>query len=180
MPESYLVIGGSSIRFEQRGMTDTDNNANAALTGEGFLGHNLVESLIQKYPNATISSLDLVQRFFPARPIATFYSADLTSLTSLTTVIKACSATTVFHTASPWTGSGAELCEKVNVQGTQTIVDACLHEGVRKLIFTSSAGTVYNGLDLINVDERMPFPVVGLDPYNVTKVRFVVTRMDDY
>lgn len=63
------------------------------------------------------------------------------------------------------------MCEKVNVQGTQTIVDACVQEGVKKLVFTSSAGTVYNGVDLINVDERMPFPEKGLDPYNVTKVR---------
>lgn len=59
----------------------------------------------------------------------------------------------------------------MNVQGTQTIVEACLKNDVRKLVFTSSAGTVYNGLDLINVDERMPFPTIGLDPYNVTKVR---------
>lgn len=48
-----------------------------------------------------------------------------------------------------------------------------MQEGVKKLIFTSSAGTVYNGNDLINVDERMPFPTVGLDPYNVTKVSFL-------
>lgn len=59
----------------------------------------------------------------------------------------------------------------MNVEGTQTIVDACVQEGVKKLVFTSSAGTVYNGVDLINVDERMPFPKEELDPYNVTKVR---------
>lgn len=43
-------------------------------------------------------------------------------------------------------------------------------EGVRKLVFTSSAGTVYDGRDLINVDERMPFPEKALDHYNLTKV----------
>lgn len=94
----------------------------------------------------------------------------MTSLDDLSKAIRQSSATTVFHTASPWTGSGAEVCEKVNVQGTQTIVDACVQEGVKKLVFTSSAGTVYNGVDLINVDERMPFPKEELDPYNVTKV----------
>ena len=116
-----------------------------------------------------------MQRHFSDKKQWTFYSADLTSLVDLAAAIKASGATTVFHTASPWTGSGAELCEKVNVQGTQTIVAACLQEGVRKLIFTSSAGTVYNGEDLINVDERMPFPDRGLDPYNVTKVRSVAS-----
>jgi sterol-4alpha-carboxylate 3-dehydrogenase (decarboxylating) len=130
--------------------------------------------LLARYPDSSVSSLDLVQRHFPDQLSSsrkwTFYSADLTSLPSLSSAIKQSGATCVFHTASPWTGSGAEVCEKVNVQGTQTIVDACVQEGVQKLVFTSSAGTVYNGVDLINVDERMPFPKEELDPYNVTKV----------
>lgn len=128
---------------------------------------------MSRYPTASVSSLDIVQRHFPEKPTWTFYSADLTSLESLSKAFKASRATTVFHTASPWTGSGADICEKVNVQGTQTIVDACKQEGVKKLIFTSSAGTVYNGVDLINVDERMPFPEQSLDPYNVTKVGYM-------
>ncbi|GAA5824472.1 hypothetical protein JCM10212_003545 [Sporobolomyces blumeae] len=153
MSESYLVIGG-----------------------EGFLGHTLVNALLARYPTATVSSLDLVQRHFPdpsssASRKWTFYPADLTSLESLSDAISKSGASTVFHTASPWTGSGAEVCEKVNVQGTQTVVDACVQRGVKKLVFTSSAGTVYNGVDLINVDERMPFPKEELDPYNVTKAK---------
>ncbi|GAA5895983.1 uncharacterized protein JCM6883_001680 [Sporobolomyces salmoneus] len=148
MGESYLVIGG-----------------------DGFLGSTLVKALLARYPNTPVSSLDLVQRHFPSKSEWTFYSADLTSLPSLSSAIRQSGATTVFHTASPWTGSGKEVCEKVNVEGTQTIVDACVQEGVKKLVFTSSAGTVYNGVDLINVDERMPFPKEELDPYNVTKAK---------
>ncbi|CEQ41251.1 SPOSA6832_02943 [Sporobolomyces salmonicolor] len=150
--ETYLVIGG-----------------------EGFLGSTLVKALLARYPSSSVGSLDIVQRHFSDQLSTTrkwtFYSADLTSLPSLSAAIKQSGATTVFHTASPWTGSGAEVCEKVNVQGTQTVVDACVQEGVKKLVFTSSAGTVYNGVDLINVDERMPFPEEGLDPYNVTKAK---------
>ncbi|GAA5930011.1 uncharacterized protein JCM15063_004690 [Sporobolomyces koalae] len=151
--ESYLVIGG-----------------------EGFLGSTMVKSLLARYPNAQVSSLDLVQRHFPDKLSTssrawTFYSADLTSLEQLAAAIKQSGAKTVFHTASPWTGSGKEVCEKVNVQGTATVVEACVQQGVKKLVFTSSAGTVYNGVDLINVDERMPFPKEELDPYNVTKAK---------
>lgn len=139
----------------------------------------MVEMLLERYPHASVHSLDLVQRHFPdpstttaaARPKWSFHSADLTSLDSLSTALRQVGATTVFHTASPWTGSGPDVCEKVNVQGTQTVVDACVQEGVRKLVFTSSAGTVYDGNDLKNVDERMPFPDVPIDAYNVTKVR---------
>ncbi|BGP09222.1 Sterol-4-alpha-carboxylate 3-dehydrogenase, decarboxylating [Rhodotorula toruloides] len=154
MPESYLVIGG-----------------------EGFVGHRMVELLLERFPDATVSSLDLVQRHFPDKLAAgtsrkwSFYSADLTSLDSLSSAFRQAGATCVFHTASPWTGSGADVCEKVNVQGTQTVVDACVKEGVKKLVFTSSAGTVYDGVDLINVDERMPFPEKPIDPYNATKAK---------
>lgn len=136
----------------------------------------MVNMLITRYPTASVSSLDIVQRHFPSKSAHwTFYSADLTSLPDLSTAIRASGASTVFHTASPWTGSGKELCEKVNVLGTQTIVDACVQEGVKKLVFTSSAGTVYGGVDLMNVDERLPFPEKGLDHYNVTKVRAFLT-----
>lgn len=145
--------------------------------GEGFVGHRMVELLLERFPDATVSSLDLVQRHFPDKLAAatsrkwSFYSADLTSLDSLSSAFRQAGATCVFHTASPWTGSGADVCEKVNVQGTQAVVDACVKEGVKKLVFTSSAGTVYDGVDLINVDERMPFPEKPIDPYNATKVR---------
>ncbi|KAK4055901.1 erg26, C-3 sterol dehydrogenase [Microbotryomycetes sp. JL221] len=146
--ESYLVIGG-----------------------EGFLGSTLVRTLVERYPDASVASLDIVQRHFPEKPRWTFYSVDLTSLDSLSDAIQKTSATCVFHTASPWTGSGADICEKVNVQGTQTVVDACIKQGVQKLVFTSSAGTVYNGVHLINVDERMPFPEDPIDAYNATKAK---------
>lgn len=174
MSESYIVVGGKAS------LSDAEQfPANAPPSpGEGFLGSTLVKALVARYPSAAVSSLDIVQRHFPEKSQWTFYSADLTSLPSLSAAFKASGATTVFHTASPWTGSGADVCEKVNVQGTQTIVDACVQEGVRKLVFTSSAGTVYNGEDLINVDERMPFPEKALDAYNVTKVgRIGLVRM---
>lgn len=135
----------------------------------------MIRMLLERYPNSPVSSLDLVQRNFPSgseKAKWTFYSADLTSLPDLRAAISASGATTVFHTASPWTGSGKAICEKVNVEGTRTIVEACKEEGVRKLVFTSSAGTVFDGKDLANVDERLPFPETGIDDYNVTKVRF--------
>ncbi|GAA5827517.1 hypothetical protein JCM11251_003845 [Rhodosporidiobolus azoricus] len=157
-------------------MSDDSVQSFAVVGGDGFLGSTLVKALLARYPSASVASLDVVQRHFPDQLKSgerkwTFYTADLTSLDSLASAIKQSGAKTVFHTASPWTGSGADVCEKVNVQGTQTVVDACVQEGVKKLVFTSSAGTVYNGNDLINVDERLPFPEEVLDPYNVTKAK---------
>ncbi|KAJ7784626.1 C-3 sterol dehydrogenase [Mycena metata] len=43
--------------------------------------------------------------------------------------------------------------------------------GVRKLVFTSSAGVVFNGDDLIDVDERTPFPEKPMDAYTESKAK---------
>ena len=78
----------------------------------------------------------------------------------------------IIHTASPVHGMGAEIYRKVNVVGTQTVIDACLSHRVRKLVYTSSAGVVYNGTQhLVDVDERMDVPEVPLDAYNETKAQ---------
>jgi sterol-4alpha-carboxylate 3-dehydrogenase (decarboxylating) len=45
-------------------------------------------------------------------------------------------------------------------------------------VYTSSAGVVFNGEDLIDVDERLEYPEVPMDAYNETKAeaeRLVLT-----
>ena len=51
------------------------------------------------------------------------------------------------------------------------IIEAAVACGVRKLVFTSSAGVVFNGGDIIDVDERLPYPDVPLDAYNDSKAK---------
>jgi len=159
--------------------------------GEGFLGHHLVQALQRRYPESTVSSLDLTQRFPDAsdrskhekdpsekkesgeEPTALhqFIKADLTSLDSLLDAFRQAKPELVFHTASPWAGSSLEVCEKVNVQGTLNTIAACQQFAVKRLVYTSSAGVVFNGQDLINVDERLPVPKNGCDHYNTSKAK---------
>lgn len=164
--------------------------------GEGFLGHHLVLALYRRYPESTISSLDLTQRFPDAsgrskledhsqkkesgeetNALHQFIKADLTSLQSLLDAFRYAKPELVFHTASPWVGSSQEVCEKVNVQGTLNTIAACQKFAVKRLVYTSSAGVVYNGHDLINVDERLPIPKNGCDHYNTSKVSFNSTHV---
>ena len=50
------------------------------------------------------------------------------------------------------------------------MIDACIKAQVKKLIYTSSAGVVYNGNDLHNVDEATTgYCDVHMDAYNETK-----------
>jgi sterol-4alpha-carboxylate 3-dehydrogenase (decarboxylating) len=51
------------------------------------------------------------------------------------------------------------------------VIAAAVATGVRKLVFTSSAGVVFNGEDLIDVDERLPPPEKPLDAYNESKAK---------
>lgn len=59
----------------------------------------------------------------------------------------------------------------VNITGTRNVIDECINTGVKKLVYTSSGGVIFNGeLEVINVDERIDYPEKQLDYYNETKV----------
>jgi sterol-4alpha-carboxylate 3-dehydrogenase (decarboxylating) len=102
-----------------------------------------------------------------------FTTADITSSSSLNDVFLKIKPDVVHHTASPLGSASRDksLYEKVNVEGTSNVIQACQRSDAKKLIFTSSAGVTFDGQDAINVDERMPYPEKALDAYNDTKAR---------
>ena len=57
------------------------------------------------------------------------------------------------------------------MDGTKAVIAAAVATGVQKLVFTSSAGVVFNGSDVIGVDERLPPPEKPLDAYNESKAK---------
>jgi len=57
------------------------------------------------------------------------------------------------------------------VDGTKAVIAAAVECGVRKLVYTSSAGVVFNGADLTDVDERLPPPERPMDAYNESKAK---------
>ena len=60
---------------------------------------------------------------------------------------------------------------KVNVDGTKAVIAAALANGVSKLVYTSSAGVVFNGNNIIDIDERLPPPAKAMDAYNESKAK---------
>lgn len=116
----------------------------------------------------------------PSIPI-TFHSCDITSLASLTALLDELRPDIVFHTASPHADAPHAILEKVNVQGTANVIEACRvarlggrgsnssidggssgeSPGARVLVYTSSASVVFdarrkNPAGLVNADERWP------------------------
>ena len=81
----------------------------------------------------------------------------------------------VFHaaTAAPSVQNAQTeaLMMAVNVEGTQHVVQACQRQRVPKLIYLSSASVVWDGRDLIDVDETIPYARRNPDFYAKTKVR---------
>ncbi|KAL7419024.1 erg26, C-3 sterol dehydrogenase [Cryptotrichosporon argae] len=144
--ESFLVVGGC-----------------------GFLGRHIVEQLVGR-GETKVAVFDLVQRHFDSN--ITFFTGDISKLEDVTNAIEKSGATIVIHTASPTHGLGAAIYERVNVTGTEHVITACRALRVPKLVYTSSAGVIYSGLEnLVNADERLPYPPTPLDAYNDTKAR---------
>lgn len=77
----------------------------------------------------------------------------------------------MIHTASPHaTTAPSESFWKVNVEGTQLVISACLATGVQKLVFTGSSGVVYGGSDINGVDETHPFTTKDMGAYMTSKI----------
>ncbi|KAJ3145280.1 hypothetical protein HK101_002514, partial [Irineochytrium annulatum] len=143
--EHYLVIGGC-----------------------GFLGRVIVSQLLAR-GESHVTIFDLRQTFDDDR--IRFVIGDITSKAD---VLNACAnQTIVIHTASPPHGLGRDVFWRVNVDGTRNVIDACTApaSSVRKLVYTSSASVIYNGQDLINADESVPYCDVHMDAYNETKAK---------
>jgi nucleoside-diphosphate-sugar epimerase len=56
-----------------------------------------------------------------------------------------------------------------NVKGTENLVNACLTQGVNRLIFTGSASVVFGGTGIEGGDESLPYPSRPLSHYTATK-----------
>ncbi|KAH7927634.1 C-3 sterol dehydrogenase [Leucogyrophana mollusca] len=132
--------------------------------GSGFVGRHIVEQLIAR--EDVVSVFDIVQRHHDVP----FYSGDITDQSQVEDALRRSGTTCIIHTASPTAGAkDPSIYHKVNVEGTKAVIAAAVAAGVPKLVYTSSAGVVFDGNDVINLDERAPYPEKPFDAYNESK-----------
>jgi sterol-4alpha-carboxylate 3-dehydrogenase (decarboxylating) len=148
--------------------------------GNGFLGHHVVAQIIEEgWTTSQVSVIDLkcTRNRRPDADKVNYVEANITDEAAMLSVFSDIRPDVVIHTASPAAqGDDAvarELFKKVNVDGTKSILDACLATGVKALVYTSSASIMSdNKSDLYNADER--WPVIRGDAqseyYSETKV----------
>ncbi|KAJ7958008.1 short-chain dehydrogenase/reductase family 42E member 1 [Quillaja saponaria] len=84
-------------------------------------------------------------------------------------------AVCVFHVAS-YGMSGKEMLQfgridEVNINGTCHVLDACLEQGIGRLVYVSTCNVVFGGKEIVNGNETLPyFPIdAHVDPYSRSK-----------
>lgn len=133
--------------------------------GSGFLGQHMVEQLLTR--GYTVNVFDVRQGF--DNPHVRFFLGDLCSQQDLYPALEGVS--TVFHCASPSASSNnKELFYRVNFFGTKNVIETCKKAGVQKLILTSSASVIFEGTDIKNGTEDLPYAAKPIDYYTETKI----------
>nr|XP_045240213.1 sterol-4-alpha-carboxylate 3-dehydrogenase, decarboxylating isoform X3 [Macaca fascicularis] len=133
--------------------------------GSGFLGQHMVEQLLAR--GYAVNVFDIQQGF--DNPQVQFFLGDLCSRQDLYPALKG--VNTVFHCASPPASSNnKELFYRVNYFGTKNVIETCKEAGVQKLILTSSASVIFEGVDIKNGTEDLPYAMKPIDYYTETKI----------
>jgi nucleoside-diphosphate-sugar epimerase len=137
---------------------------NLVIGGTGFLGGEIVRQLLERG--------ERVRAFCRRRPEE---SGDaeivLGNLSDRQSLLNACRGVeTVYHTASlPSISVHWKPFYETNIAGTQNVIDACCENGIRRLIYTSSASVTFNCQPQKGVDESAPYPKHWLAHYPHSK-----------
>ncbi len=134
--------------------------------GGGFVGRHLVNALVERGDEVTV--IDLGAK--PWRSDIRWLDADIRDARAMA---EGCTgADVVFHNASlVHTKRNREKdVRSVNLGGTQSVLAACRGAGVPRLIYVSSASAVYQGKDIENGDESLPYSTMSQAPYADSKI----------
>jgi nucleoside-diphosphate-sugar epimerase len=144
-----------------------ENKMNVLVTGGGgFIGSALVHELVKEGYSVTSFS----RNDYPdlKRIGVKVIRGDLSDSNA---VLKACqNMDIVFHVAAKEgiTGTYKEYF-LTNVTGTENIINACIVNNIRWLIYTSSASVVFDGSDIEGANESLPYPSHPISFYTATK-----------
>ncbi|MEW6535481.1 MAG: NAD-dependent epimerase/dehydratase family protein [Candidatus Auribacterota bacterium] len=133
----------------------------------GMVGGHVAETLRAQYATVRCLVRKNSDTAFLESIGVEFCYGDVTDTAAVDAAVKG--ADVVFHCAamvSDW--ASREEMERVNVGGTQNIIDACLKYGVQRMVMVSSLAVLGMGKQ-INANETAPYVYTG-DNYNYTKI----------
>jgi UDP-glucose 4-epimerase len=130
------------------------------LGGAGFIGSHLAETLLQAGHRVRIFDrphLDRLPAFLQRREFEVF-TGDFLNPHALSAALEG--SEIVFHLVSttlPKTSNDNPVYDvESNVVGTLRLLELCRGQGVRKVVFTSSGGTIYGMPRSVPIDESHP------------------------
>jgi nucleoside-diphosphate-sugar epimerase len=139
----------------------------------GFMGSHLVDALAKKEHDVNVlvrktSNTQYIQTHLKNDEIKLIYG-DLGDLDSLKTATK--DIDVVYHTAAfvrtdIYDYKAEKLLEKINVEGTRNLLEACLLNDVKKVVHFSSVAAIGHAASF--VDEKTPCN--PMDPYGKSKL----------
>lgn len=138
--------------------------------GAGFLGRHIVSQLLESRRYASVRVFDIRPCGLPG---ADERVGDLRKPSDVAAAVDGVDVVIHVATATPTSENSLnkQLMDDVNVRGLQHVIDACRAAGVRRLVYTSSASVVFEGQDLVDVDESLPYASRPMDYYTETKIK---------
>jgi len=136
------------------------NDNQVFITGAtGFIGIPLARSLADKGFIVHALYRDKKKTKLLQHSNIHLFEGDITNIETLKTAMKGCSQ--VFHVAG-YTGVWArnpKIYEQINVNGSENVFESAAAEGVKKIVFTSTAGVFGpSGKEPVNEDTQNPLP----------------------
>jgi len=134
---------------------------------KGFVGRHLVAALAARGDEVTATDLG-------SEPVGDgetrYVEADLCDEASIASVVEGHDV--VFHNASVvhTRRTSEDIVWDVNEGGTQRVIAACRKHGVGRLVYVSSASSVYEGEDIENGDESLPYSTISQAAYADSKI----------
>lgn len=135
--------------------------------GCGFIGSNIVNGFADAGHEVTV--LDLGGK--PFRNDVRFLNINICDKQA---VIDACAGMdSIIHNASivHTKHNQEDIVWAVNHGGSLNIIEACKVHRIPRLVYISSASAVYEGNDIINGDETLPYSTISQAPYADSKIK---------
>jgi len=146
---------------------------NILLTGgSGFLGTAIIRELLDESSPLAVSEL----RVLDLQPVKnqlddrmTFIQGDIQDKSVL---LESCKGVDlVIHSAAivDWGTKSEKEVMAVNYGGTLNVIEACVTNRVKGMVYTSSLDVLYDGKPLVDVNEETPYPERHSTSYCVSK-----------
>jgi len=135
--------------------------------GGGFVGSHIVKQLLAR----NVEPLVIGRNPYPAIESlgVTCVIGDICDKSFMEKQVRGID--TVFHVAALagiW-GKWQDYY-RINVLGTENVIQACKANNVRRMVYTSTPSVVFNGDDIINGNEKLPYATKPLCNYAKSKI----------